>query len=895
MESTLEQIVPGATLGFVGTLKNDNDYPVVDGSVYVKIFRREGDMETNAGIRQNGYPLIDQFALPETFTLPAKGEKPVSFEWNVPSNAKSGEYFAAFFFQSAKRYNLLGLSFTDDVTGNQTSFSVINEFKTQSVEFDKYSVTLNDKAHNFTIFPLHFTQDETVTAKVKLVNPSNRSVTVPITWKTYAWDGLREDQVKDQKTESITLAPQETKELAYAVKPIEASVSYVVVEAADQGSKSILDIRFVRDGIKETRINFPGVLKYPLTQNEDNTVFSCVHATNVASTPGNSLTLTLKDQDRKVIHSYTYEGDITGAMMGVKDVFTPKETFSTFTLTATLKHDGKIVDEVTQTYDCEQIDASRCQAKQPALMNSLLSGDEESGLKQVYRILAGLGILSLVALLVFFMRKKRGVPTLLIMFLASAMFLGGAPQASAKSVVWNTGMIPNLDYYWNDGAAYSSTSGGWLPGVSDATGTITYSAQIRNATTGAIITNGTSVPVGTKLKFEAIPHKSTDISWNGTGYSSDSPYGAWVSGAAAPADPLLYYLGRAKDQYWNIYYRIYVPLSINPPAVSSVPNTSNLSCVSGICTVTALGPIQDTVTFGATYGKFYYKYFQEGEGGLDYYNKVAMRRGPKAGDILGTTYASWSDTANQLIVPQQAIALNLTAVSGNPPDAPTITPVVTNTNLINQAQNFSIQATDPNNDNVLYQLDWNNDGLPDQNLPATGTVASGVSQNLVRTWATPGIYSIKARTMDVFGFVSATWTTISVTINSAPINGSCGAAINTCGNGVTATNISSTTTLASWTCNGLYGGNPAPCSMCIPSWGPAPSTACVGSTITQTNNCNTSTQIVAGTTTNLWTPADLSGTCSSSTVLQTDSCTGAQRIVNGAKTCSLDGWQEVAP
>src|SRR3989339_1329531 len=43
--------VPGTTIGFTGFVRNENSYPVVDGQVYVKIFRKGGDV---ISVRQNG-------------------------------------------------------------------------------------------------------------------------------------------------------------------------------------------------------------------------------------------------------------------------------------------------------------------------------------------------------------------------------------------------------------------------------------------------------------------------------------------------------------------------------------------------------------------------------------------------------------------------------------------------------------------------------------------------------------------------------------------------------------------------------------------------------------------------------------------------------------------------
>ena len=40
---------------------------------------------------------------------------PAQFTWQVPAFAETGDYQVATYFLSDKKFNLLGLSFTDDV------------------------------------------------------------------------------------------------------------------------------------------------------------------------------------------------------------------------------------------------------------------------------------------------------------------------------------------------------------------------------------------------------------------------------------------------------------------------------------------------------------------------------------------------------------------------------------------------------------------------------------------------------------------------------------------------------------------------------------------------------------------------------------------------------------
>ena len=117
--------VSGVPITFTGKIKNANPYPIVDGSVYVKIFRERGDGSKDS----NGPDVVDQFYAMDGLTIPANGQLPASITWNIPAYAESGQYRIATFFTVSHKFNLLGLPFTDDVVGNTADFKVSGELK----------------------------------------------------------------------------------------------------------------------------------------------------------------------------------------------------------------------------------------------------------------------------------------------------------------------------------------------------------------------------------------------------------------------------------------------------------------------------------------------------------------------------------------------------------------------------------------------------------------------------------------------------------------------------------------------------------------------------------------------------------------------------------------------
>ena len=742
LSATLPQTVPGVDMTFSGEVRNTNSYPIVDGQVYVKIFRQLPGETFN---QENGSALIDQFPLKETFTLPAHGRKKATFKWHVPENAPGGEYMVAFFFETAKRYNLLGLSFTDDVTGNQTRFTVTTKGKGVAT-LDKNTVTLNSQLHRFASFPPHFGKDDPVTISAKLVNPRNETITVPVTWKLYAWDSLREESLRNTKKESVELKPRETRTISYVAVPIGSSVSYVVAEARDAMSTSLLDIRFVRDGIDETRINFPGITGYPLEAGKENTLFSCVHSTDTPVVSDNTLTLTLKDDKENVIHTYTYAGDITSAMMGVKDAFTPAKTYATFSLTATLKHKGDIIEEVREIYNCASINPALCPETPVSPFTDLIS----------YPPLI-MGIIALLILLLAFVAwrvaKSRNnhidpAPLVFFILIASILFFGAPRMAEAKSV--------SISQYFPGGIIPFGGAGG--DAIGNISTTITRSLVV--LLNGINLSGGETIPQGRTFRVEW-PLSDYDIYWVGTGGAFDSPYGRWSSTPKTCTSfsvcPTVQYnrydygSGFIMDHYWT-------------GDLAVAPTTPTFSVTNAVCGAvaydaiipayyadcTASAAISSTITVNATWpattetfsGGRYYKYT---------FAPTTWYGGPA---IMPVTYD----------VPSATLSSPFTFTIGPPVNQAPVLDTFSSvgSGYTNEPVTINIKATDPEGNTVRYGIDWNMDTAIDEWIPTSGYFPSGVPQTFTHTWNTLGTYTFQAYAQDNIGALSAP---LSTTVN----------------------------------------------------------------------------------------------------------------------------------
>jgi hypothetical protein len=349
-------VVSGAPIVFTGTIQNTNQYPVVDGSLYVKVFRARGGTHD-----ANGPDVVDQFLVQSGLTIPAHGSVPVSFSWKVPAYAQSGDYKLATFFTTSRKFNLLGLSFTDDVVGNTVSFAVSGEVK-GGVQFDKAGVTVAGQPYFFAAFPPRVSATDAVPIQATIKNTGNSDSRAAVSWTVYQWDSqLRENVVQELPPSSVVVPKGGSVPVSISVSDMTYPVYLAVGTLTWQDTTSIISVRFVRDGVDRTRINFPGIMSYPLKKGQENTLFSCVHNSGMSDiVSGGRLELTLSDMSGNPIYSYAYTGDISGAMMGVAQSFTPKRDYSSFVLDARLYQGNTFVDEAHLVYDCTTLDAAAC-------------------------------------------------------------------------------------------------------------------------------------------------------------------------------------------------------------------------------------------------------------------------------------------------------------------------------------------------------------------------------------------------------------------------------------------------------------------------------------------------------------------------------------------------------
>ena len=142
-----------------------------------------------------------------------------------------------------------------------------------------------------------------------------------------------------------------------------------------------------------------------------------------------------------------------------------------------------------------------------------------------------------------------------ITFLILSTFGVSTTEVEAGSVSWNKVF---------QGSFKAFTSGHYSNLLKDTDITVRYNARITNDL-GEVINSGKTVPVGSNIKLEFLPHVSNDIYWFGTGHAFDSPYGEWTTNVETGAPSISCKVKDWVIKIGNSYNTtLYFPISFSP-------------------------------------------------------------------------------------------------------------------------------------------------------------------------------------------------------------------------------------------------------------------------------------------------------------------------------------------
>ncbi|MBM3256941.1 MAG: hypothetical protein FJY98_01260 [Candidatus Liptonbacteria bacterium] len=353
-----------------------------------------------------------------------------------------------------------------------------------------------------------------------------------------------------------------------------------------------------------------------------------------------------------------------------------------------------------------------------------------------------------------------------ILFAAIGISISGNHIAEAKDAIWSKTFSNNFYYY---SERFPIESGG--KGLGNPNVTIRYHALIKNAADGKYVADGSTIPVGTKLLFERVSSVDEDITWNGTGYSSDTPYGHFIPNAGGPVVDC-----NPGEKMGSVTspngskFDPYVVFSAHPPSHSiSHAGTAVLSCNADNteCTVTSPGTIQTTFNIRDTTGKFYYRYYDYRSGKVEsnnfklipgcYGNNIPMSLTPTKNGNPGAPFI--------MNIPSQAISYKFNAVQPNRAPAKPVCSTSPANGTVDTQYTIKAQASDPDGDGLRYEFAFEGNTQATVYVPSTGYARSGAEQSILKQWASEGTKKVQVRAIDASGAQSE-WGACDVSVGA---------------------------------------------------------------------------------------------------------------------------------
>jgi len=237
-------------------------YPISEipnTSVFVQVWRKDDDKTSSL----KGDYLIDEFYALNNVLLKENEEKIFNVNWNAPASEKLGDYYFSFYINSAKRFNMKGTPLVAFYPAETFNFHLKQDKSINGIELDKNNIKVGNKDYSYRQPAPVIDGAGSVTVSVPLTNLSKNPENIKVTYDLLGWGQEdAKDLILPEKTENVTLASGEKKDLNFTFNPDDINSVYnlkIVASASD--SQSVSNIRFVLKDKNRGIIRFLGMVK----------------------------------------------------------------------------------------------------------------------------------------------------------------------------------------------------------------------------------------------------------------------------------------------------------------------------------------------------------------------------------------------------------------------------------------------------------------------------------------------------------------------------------------------------------------------------------------------------------------------------------------------------------
>lgn len=342
---------------------NTNSFPVIDGSLFVKIVSADGRIADRF------------FADTKSININAGESSQGQFAWKVPAFALPGLYSAQVYFVTSNQFYLGGVGFIDGFPAGETVFSVNGENKSY-VSLDEASLVINKQAYSSRSIPT-VSSTEPVNVSVKVKNNLKEKTQALVTWKIYKWDDAREGNLLSSSIQKVDILPGVVTDAKLVVNDVSYSSYRVVAEINWMDTKSIATNRFVRKGVSDSAINFLAFSALPVSKASAQ-VIGCIDNALVAGDDKNfPKILTIKATDESNNPVFTQSYDVSRFPIAGFAKSIPQGNYSKLNIVAELSTKGSKSNEsahITYIKSSEESSSNSFGSVAYIYMTALLAG-----------------------------------------------------------------------------------------------------------------------------------------------------------------------------------------------------------------------------------------------------------------------------------------------------------------------------------------------------------------------------------------------------------------------------------------------------------------------------------------------------------------------------------------
>ena len=387
----------------LGSIVNKNPYPIIDLTVRARVLRSH----PNPVIQKALYTTVDDFVVLDNINLKANQEYLFNYSYYISQNAPSGDYIIQYYVYNQNRFNLSGLSFTEDIISSTTEFTVAGG--SEHIYLDKTNITVDGQINDTRAFITSHEKGKNIPIKLPLVNPTSTAREMRISYKLYKWDEILEDNFIEEQAQELTIEANSKIDLEYIANTNTGDypVYYVVIEAlpVDQRDidlnkeKTMAHIRFSVQDNNRPRVNWVGLNKNPF-EGGDIELLTCVHNTVFQTDEGPVKVQSIaRDEKGKELSKIEYEGIMPSAISGIKNKLNTDKRFNTVTIETNLYNaSNELVDNIITKYDCNEISPELCLAESKS--NNIFNRNN-------IIIISVLVLLGLLGGLIYYKRAQR--------------------------------------------------------------------------------------------------------------------------------------------------------------------------------------------------------------------------------------------------------------------------------------------------------------------------------------------------------------------------------------------------------------------------------------------------------------------------------------------------------